>query len=221
MDFDPTRVALVDRSEGNLLIRGMDPAITGAFSYNSIRDALLHREHIDITPYRLLVVNVIDNVGERYVWAPEMVAFGVDPDTFPTTCWPPYLNHPNWKPQAQLGNGRWLTDTASGLGNILWWPFEGLPANERPGVYLHSPGWDFSGLVGYLEFLLQNETNTAIYFHCLLGADRTGALHTGYLLKAKQMLFSAACKVADEATSAGPPNADYQRLRAAYAQSLG
>jgi hypothetical protein len=211
MDFVYTRVALVDSNSSNLLVRGMDPAVSGTFSSQDIIDAVTALG-VDPTGKTLVVVNVIDNVGERWAWAPEVTAFGADPDDTPTTDWPPYVNIPNWDPGTPIGSNT--------VGDLYWWPFEGLPDNTDPTVFLSSPGWDFAGIVDKVIELFQTSTDSLIYFHCMLGADRTGALHTGYLMKAEGMDLDSASKLADGATSAGSPNADYVRLRAAYAASL-
>jgi len=87
-------------------------------------------------------------------------------------------------------------------------------------VFLSSPGWDFGGVVDKVIELFENSTNALIYFHCMLGADRTGALHSGYLMKAKGMSLKKAANITDNATSAHAPNADYVRLRAAYADTM-
>jgi len=212
MQFDPTRVALVDKisSDETLLIRGMDPAVSGTFCKEDILSALKGLG-LKTEGKKLIVISVIDNTGERWAWAPELQAFGVDPDSIPQDQWPPYVHIPGWDPSKPLGSNE--------VGDFYWWPFEGLPDNADPKVFLGSPGWDFSGVVNLVLSLCSREKDAIIYFHCMLGADRTGALHTGYLLRGG-MDLQEACEIADKATSAGPPNADYIRLRAAYAASL-
>lgn len=189
----------------------MDPAVSGSFSSTDIFDAVKALGP-DPTGMKLVVLSVVDNTGERWAWGPEVSAFGVDPDSIPESQWPPYLNRPGWDPGSVLGS--------SATGDLYWWPFEGLPANTDPAVFLSTPGWDFSGVVDKVIDLFASETNALIYFHCMLGADRTGALHTGYLMKAKGLNLKNASMLADGATSAGSPNDDYVRLRAAYADTL-
>lgn len=221
LPFDPTRVAVVDDApERNAtLVRGMDPASTGIFDAKSLLDAFTSKG-VQVNGRNLVVVNVIDNTGERWAWGPEMVTFGADTSSYPASQWPPYLNRPGWTPGKPVGDGKWVVgNVVGGRGDLYWWPFEGLPAGEDPKVFLTSPGWDFSGVVDLVVQLFQ-QPKVVVYFHCMLGADRTGALHTGYLMRAKGMTLAAASKVADTATSAHGPNEDYQRLRAAYAATL-
>jgi len=211
MDFDPSRVALVDQNGSNLLVRGMCPTVSGSFDKEALLSAIRARG-VDPGGKRLVVISVIDNTGERWAWAPEVSAFRVDPNSIPQSQWPPYVNRPGWDPGVALGH--------NAMGAFFWWPFEGLPPATDPTVFLGSPGWDFSGAVAQVESLFQTARGSLIYFHCMLGADRTGALHTGYLMKAKGMSLADASAIADAATSAGAPNGDYIRLRQAYAESL-
>lgn len=221
MDFDFTRVAVVDHlaKRNSTLVRGMSPATGGTFDYEALGFALI-RKGIDIAGRRLFVVNVIDNVGERWAWAPEAEAFGVDPNIYPAVQWPPYLHQGAWEPGSAIGDGQWTAGVRSGPGEFFWWPFEGLSAGEDPGVFLHAPGWDFSGAVDLVHTLFTSGQNQVVYFHCMLGADRTGALHTGYLMRYQNMTLAEASDVADNATSAHGPNADYVRLREAYWAAL-
>ena len=71
MKFDPTRVAVVDRDADGVLVRGMDPVVSGAFDYKSLEAALV-AVGADPTGKKLVVVNIIDNAGERWAWGPEM-----------------------------------------------------------------------------------------------------------------------------------------------------
>lgn len=210
----PSRVALVDKNAINLLIRGNIPLVDGKFAYDQIAKIIGY----DLTKYRLIDVSFIDNVGERGLWAAEMKAFGGDPDKFPKTSWPPYLKITNWNPpNCAVGN-----DVEGHPGSFVWWPFEGLGPNDDPKVFLHSPGWDFAGCVDYLNQLFNDTSKpTAIFFHCMLGADRTGAAHMCYLIKHKNMSPDAAAQVSNTCTSAGAPNKDYQSLIKAFINDLG
>lgn len=174
---------------------------------------------VKLSNYHLIDMPIIDNVGERSYWSKEVSSFGIDSDKYPTSYWPPYTQ-PDYNSKELLGSVV-TTEGSSYPGSLVWWPFEGLPAGEDSKVYLHSPGWNYAGFVAYVTELLQTKTNVAIYVHCMLGADRTGAFHIGYLMKTYGMSLADATTEADASTSAGVPNADYARLVAAYATSLG
>lgn len=185
------------------------------FSFNEIVEASGVK---DLATRKFVDVCTIDNVGERGSFASEIRAFGIDPDKFPTSYWPPYLQ-PGYVAKTFRGSDL-VTEGQTLSGSMVWWPFEGLPAGEAPGVYLGSPGWNFSGLVDYINGLLGTFSNLAIYVHCMLGADRTGAFHIGYLMRTHDMDLHDASARANSSTSAGAPRGDYQRLVAAYAQTL-
>jgi protein-tyrosine phosphatase len=60
--------------------------------------------------------------------------------------------------------------------------------------------------------------NSLIYVHCMLGADRTGALHVGYMMLEKHFSLDEALGVCESSTSAGLPSEPYMRLVRAYSQ---
>lgn len=221
--FDPKRVAEIrlpgDRSP-HLLVRGNMPLVNGYFAYEDIEDAL----DLTLADDRFISVSLIDNTGERSSWSMEIDAFGVQGKDYPSVNWPPYLRQPNWDPSQLLG-----TDTLSyggrfyrGRANMIWWPFEGMSEQDEahPEVFLHSPGWNFSGLVDHITGMYRDGKApvSAIYVHCMLGADRTGALHAGLLINAGQDVDEA-IQIVSNATAAGAPSMDYQRLIRAYAKS--
>lgn len=221
--FDPKRVAEVQlpgpRSP-HLLVRGNMPLTDGYFAYQGIEDALDMIFQSD----RFVSVSLIDNTGERDSWSEELDAFGVLPEHFPAENWPPYLRQPAWNPEILQGTGilRYgdlpFTRTRA---NLLWWPFEGMSEQDEDNakVFLHAPGWDFAGLVDHLYgiYLDEHQPSTVIYMHCMLGADRTGALHAGLLIRAG-LNADEALQVASQATEAGAPSMNYQRLVHAYAK---
>lgn len=214
--FLPDRCAHIDTVGSNILIRGNMPLLGDDlhYAYNEIAAAA----KVDIASRKLIEVPIIDNVGERAQFEPLMRAFGLDPNIYPSSYWPPWLQ-PGYEPNKLLGEA---VTTEGGVhpGSLLWRPFEGLPAGADPKEYLRTPIWDYAGFVEHIVELLHKEVNLAIYVHCQLGADRTGAFHIGYLMKAYGLSLHDASVEADAATSAGPPNADYQRLVAAYAASF-
>lgn len=215
--FIPSRCALIDTVGSNYLIRGNMPLIAPDMHYalQEIQDA----SKVNFTGLALVEIPIIDNVGERAQFVSIMTAFGVDPNKFPASFWP-WWTQPSYDQNALHG----VTVSTEGTtmpGGVLWRPFEGLPSNTDPNEFLESPGWDYSGFIDNLIRMLGTMHNTVFYMHCQLGADRTGAAHIGYLMKAKGLSLADASMVANGSTSAGPPNEDYQRLVAAYAKTVG
>jgi hypothetical protein len=215
--FLPHRCAHIDTVGTNVLIRGNMPLLGEDlhFAFDEIAEASKVK---DLASREFYEVPIIDNVGERDQWEPLMRAFGVDPNRFPETFWPPYLQ-PGWNPDALLGTTL-TTEGRTVPGSILWRPFEGLPANTDPKHFLGWPGWDFTGFIDHVVLMLHTLINATVYVHCQLGADRTGAFHIGYLMKAKGMSLDDATLTAVASTTAGPPNSDYLRLVNAYASAI-
>jgi hypothetical protein len=215
--FIPSRCAHIDTVGTNVLIRGNMPLLGDDLHY--AYDEIAQASKVHLTNYTLLEMPIIDNVGERAQFTPLMTAFGVDPNTYPPSYWPPWLQQ-GYQPNALLGT-HVTAESGKYPGSVIWRPFEGLPAGSDPKEFLHNPIWDFAGFVDEVISLLGTRQNTAIYVHCQLGADRTGAFHIGYLMRKYGMSLTVASNKANTSTSAGPPNADYQRLVAAYAAELG
>ena len=214
--FIPSRCAHIDTVGSNVLIRGNMPLIDVDLHY--AYDEIASASGVDLSTRKLIEVPIIDNVGERQQFAQIMKAFGVDPDIFPSSYWPPWMQ-PSYEPNALLGTSV-MTEGHYLPGSVVWRPFEGLPADTDPKTFLYSPGWDFSGFIDNVVAMLHQMENVAVYVHCQLGADRTGAFHIGYLMKTQGLCLKAASAKANGSTSAGPPNADYQRLVAAYAATF-
>lgn len=220
--FDPKRVSIIHLpgpKSPHLLVRGNMPiSEDGSFTYSEIETCL----NLDFSADRFVSVSLIDNTGERDSWALELQAFQASPNTFPKEEWPPYLHHQKWEPRTLLGSGTLVFGRYKRRkdSHLEWWPIEGMSPTDKPEVFLKAPGWDFSGVVEYLYGLYTNleEPNTVIYFHCMLGADRTGAVHAGLLVRAGLDVETALALTSSE-TTAGPPSPDYQRLIRAYAES--
>lgn len=214
--FIPSRCAHIDTVGTNVLIRGNMPLLGDDlhYAYKEIREA----SGVDLDSMQLVEVPIIDNVGERDEFAAIMKSFGIDPNDFPTSFWP-WWNQSGYDPNGFLG-GKLSTENITREGSVVWRPFEGLPADTDPEVFLGAPGWDYAGFIDNLIDMMALLDNSAIYIHCQLGADRTGAGHIGYLMKGKGLNLADASAVANASTSAGPPNADYQRLVEAFAATL-
>jgi hypothetical protein len=215
--FLASRCAHIDTVGSNVLIRGNMPLLGGDlhYAYNEIEEA----SGVDISAMKLVEMPIIDNVGERKQFEAIFKAFKVDPNIYPQTYWPPWMQA-GYEPNKMLGTEVYAEGSMH-TGSIVWRPFEGLPANTEPKTFLFSPGWDYSGFINHVVDLLHTMVDSAIYVHCQLGADRTGAFHIGYLMKTMGLSLVEASTMANGSTSAGAPNADYQRLVAAYASTLG
>ena len=214
--FLAERVGIVDQIGNTLLVRGTEPLITEDmhFAYNEIGEAI----GVDLEPYDFLDICLIDNVSERWAWEPEVKAFGIDPNKYPTTYWPPYLQK-GYNSKAIIGS-KLTTEGHSVPAGMIWWPIEGVPNGQDGKVELGSPGWNFTGLIDYLIELSTTLKNTVIYFHCMVGSDRTGAAHIGYLMKAKGLGLTRAIE-ASQITKAPLPRFDYMNLVEAYAKQIG
>lgn len=215
--FIPSRCAAVDRVGSNVLIRGNMPLVGPDLRYalKEIREASRVE---DLASRTIVEIPIIDNVGERAQFEPLLRAFGVDPSIFPPTDWPWWLHGVDGN---ERRGTRLRTEGLEVPGFLVWRPFEGLPEKADPTSYLTAPGWDFAGFVDHVIALLSELEDAAVYVHCQLGADRTGAFHTGYLMRAHGADLEEAARAADSSTSAGPPNADYQRLLGAYSAFIG
>jgi len=215
--FIPSRCAHIDTVGSNVLIRGNMPLLGDDLHYAYYEIAQASK--VNLASKKLVEMPIIDNVGERTQFSALFRAFQVDPNIYPPAYWPPWLQD-GYEPNKFLGT-EVTTEGRSFPGSIVWRPFEGLPAGGDPKEFLSKPIWDYAGFVDHVISLLTTLENSAVYVHCQLGADRTGAFHIGYLMRSKGLSLADASAKANASTSAGAPNADYQRLVAAYASSLG
>lgn len=227
--FDPARVTVVADAHpvsGNILVRGNIP-LAGADAHFALEE-IAARLGRDPSRLDLGVVMLIDNVGERFAFEPEVKAFGAEPGAYPATLWPPYVKIPDWQPEEELATEEVVRgEDASSHGHLWWWPIEGVPLDRdcSVGNYIWSYGWDFAGLAKHLNLLWSGErgamVKAVIYFHCMLGADRTGAAHAGFLLASgRAKNADEALAIASAATPAGAPAPDYVRLVRAYAERM-
>jgi hypothetical protein len=93
-----------------------------------------------------------------------------------------------------------------------------------PLKLLQSPGFNFIDLVDFLGELLRETEPSGkkrlIYFHCILGSDRTGGLHMAYLLNNYVTSFAKAREYAKFPIGLHYPNTASQRLVNAYCHYL-
>lgn len=216
--FIASRCAKIDTVGTNVLIRGNMPLL-GTDLHYAAREIQEASGVTDFLQRRIIDVPIIDNVGEREQFSAIMKAFGVNPSKFPMNFWP-WWGEKAYDPNSFHGTTL-SCEGHFGPGAVVWRPFEGLPAGGPVHEFLDKPYWDFSGFIDNIIHMLGMVKNAAVYVHCQLGADRTGAFDIGYRMKTRNLKFSEALAQASAATSAGKPNADYIRLSEAYAQALG
>lgn len=208
--FIPARTSIIDQIGQNFLIRGNMPLTSmDDFAFNDIENVV----NMNFKNHNFMDICLIDNAGEIKSFEPEIKAFWLSLSSFPS--WPPI--NKNYDPKILRG-GTLVSRNLTRQGNFVWWPIEGIGPNQNPNDFINS-GWNFSGLVDFLISLSKTEKPTAIYFHCMLGADRTGALHAGYMMKSKNMKADKAIEIVSNC-GAGKPNSDYINLINKYGEYL-
>ena len=211
--FKADHVGLVAETDGAVITRGATPLNQDAagdytFAYDELIARVRELSIQKLEKPTLIDICLLDCVDERDIFVPEIEAFGVHGYRWPSTYWPPYLQA-GWMPTTLHG-----VEVCDHIGCLCWWPIQGMAEGDDYPVFLESPGWDLDGCVENITTIVKRKyPESVIYFHCSSGADRTGALHTCYLLK-QGMGFQKACEAADSLV--GPPNVDYCRLRTAY-----
>lgn len=195
--FDPKRLALVDKSNGNLLVRGNLPLTANnstnpcfpsqahCFSSSEMDARLKEIEPgFDIKNYDVIDITLIDNQGTKDELTAEANAVGIGLDDIACgTTWLPF-DGCTWDPQklytsAKAGNTPWA---------LVWWPVYACgsrPCNDAD-TEIGLRKFHFNETSAYLKKLLTAPSDSGrkrlVYFHCVQGTDRTGALHINYIL---------------------------------------
>jgi hypothetical protein len=213
--FDPDRCALVEMCDHTPVWRGNIPIDKkGRFAYHEMAIAL------DIEPgFGLIDVSLIDNIdgGERDRWRVELDAYQVPVTEFPGgKNIPPQFNQPKWNPARLLGDGVHLRN-GTAPGHLCWWQIEGGDHPSTLGPATQS--YNFVGLLEYLGILRQGD-GLFIYFHCMNGTDRTGAVAAAYAMRYMGMDLDMAMKFAASVPHAGVMSDPYKQLVAGYARWL-
>lgn len=213
--FDPNRCSLVEMCDYTPVWRGNIPInAKGEFAYHEMAIAL------DIEPgYGLIDVSLIDNIkgGERDKWLVELNAYEVPVKDFPSgPDIPPQFNQPKWNPARLLGNGIKLRN-GTAPGHLCWWQIEG----GHDGVVLgpEKQSYNFIGLIEYLGILRQGD-GLFVYFHCMNGTDRTGAVAAAYAMRYLGMDLEMAMAFAASVPDAGVMSDPYKQLVKAYSDWL-
>ncbi len=203
--FDPNRLAIVDESGGNLLVRGNLPLVSSdgralcypgqahCFAYAELDSRM--REKIpgfDIEQFEVIDFTLIDNQGTYDELTAEINALGIN-GTDDMTCgnnWPPYNNGCVWNPKKVYTS---ITGEKKPWG-MVWWPVYACgsrPCNDADAdIGLNK--FQFITASAYLRELLTTPSASGkkrlIYFHCVQGTDRTGALHITYIMDNNPLL---------------------------------
>jgi hypothetical protein len=188
--YNPELTSVVSvYNDQNILVRGSHPIDQQKkFVYDQIISAVKSQQpSIDLTGYTLIDISMLDNRpnADKPNLENELLAYGLDTVTFPHT-WPPFAHGYTPEMMGTAVNGH--------PGHFLWWPLEGYNTNntveQHVGQFItggtlgYSWGYNFNGLVDYLDSLLKDTSvKRIIYFHCTWGKDRTGALTFGWLYK--------------------------------------
>lgn len=213
--FDPKRCSCIDKVGTTQVWRGNIPINEqGKFAYHEMAIGL------DLEPgMALLDVSLIDNIkgGERDQWKVELDAYGVSLSQFPGgKNIPPQFNQANWNPARMLGDGVHLINGVA-PGHLVWWQIEG----GSDGIVLgpEDKSYNFIGLIDFFE-ALRMLPNTLVYFHCMNGTDRTGAVVAAYAMRYMGLDLEMAMKFAASVPDAGVMSDPYKALVKAYSEWL-
>lgn len=211
--FDPTRTQLIETVGTTQVWRGNIPITTsGAFAYDEIAKALAFRPTTSFND-----LSLIDNVqgSEREQWLVELTAYGVKANSaFPGgPNIPPQFNQPNWNPARVMGQ-QVSSPNGGGAGHIIWWQIEGGSTPDVLGPDKQS--YNFIGLIEYMG-VLRGYANSILYFHCMNGTDRTGAVVAGYAMRWMGKTLDEAMALAASLPAAGIMSQPYQTLVQTYA----
>ncbi len=199
-NFDPGRLAIVDEIGGNLLVRGNFPMVpndgaipcyTGqehCFAYNEFDTRMKELvPGFDLDEYEIIDVSLIDNRGTRDELIAEMNSLNRGLADIPYgDSWLPFDDNGSWDPKTVYIS----TNAEKKPWGVVWWPIWACPKDHRPCttddlVILNR--FRFLEAPAYLKELLTTPApapgkKRLVYFHCVQGTDRTGALHINYIM---------------------------------------
>jgi len=214
--------AIIAQNKTNLLMRCPNLIEDSAIALDELQTIL----KTDLTKYTFVDFCLLEDTGERFVWKTEFQSFGISKqwidDHFPSDKFPPWSYSKIWNPKTFYGT-QFKVEGKEHDGSFVWWPLTGVhnPSDKTEAHNAVAPdGWNFSGCVDYLIELFQNKKKTAVAFHCMSGADRTGALHAGYLMKTESLNVTDAVKKATSYVRIGAPSVDYINLLTVYERWL-
>jgi hypothetical protein len=151
------------------------------------------------------------------------IGLGISTDVTCGTNWPPYSNSCNWDPKKIYTS---MINPKEPWG-VAWWPIYACNGTYDPVQRKRTDAacagadidtglnkFQFINESGYLRELLTGNSGSGkkrfIYFHCMQGTDRTGALHVTYMLDNNpSMTFK---KAVERATIGARQGSDDQQL---------
>ena len=209
-EFVDGRVAVVDVDEatGNVLVRGSIP-LTGdmrdvkSYQYEAIKSIVKEKMktldphfNFEIADYDVIEFVLHDNATNAIELNLEMNALGLSLDDIKNGWgrkWLPYDDNSDWEPETIYAS----ILAEKKLGGLVWWPVFACPSKPCDNTNTnYSNGltetevalnkMHFIDASAYLKTLLTTPDSSAkkrlIYFHCVTGTDRTGALHITYIM---------------------------------------
>lgn len=210
MEFTPKRLAIVDmdNNTGNILVRGNLPWRLNSnakdkrkdrhFAYDDINTAMQKRIDqlginftFNIEEYELIefVLHGGSGTGNLDDLTLEMNVLGRPLEDIPCAAplYPYECKTATWDPKAIYTS---MTAEKKPWG-LVWWPQPACtnkPCDDTAGMTkkIALTEYQFINTSGYLKELLTtgavSNKKRLIYFHCVTGSDRTGALHIAYML---------------------------------------
>lgn len=207
----PNRTKIVDQHGANYLVRGNLPIDSNQnFTYDQINEKLKSLPetgaNFDLKDHLLVVISILDNFQPDPHVNMVLKAFYLEDKVIP----------PAYPPTLDYGHPALGTHCLAYPGHFIWWPIQGttkdLPKEQIVKMFIENKGYldlgsyYFDGLVDCLhELLTISSQPTVIYYHCSLGADRTGAATFGYAVKHKGMGYNQAKAFVREIEVPAPP----------------
>jgi hypothetical protein len=193
--FNPARVAIVDEFDGNLLVRGnlplvkTDPDSEYHYAWAELKTKMEGKiPGFKIEDYEIIDFALIDNQVSGKVQMTALIkALGME-GLGSIHCgdhWYPFQGC-DWEP-AEI---YWSTAVDKKLAGLVWWPVWACPSipcmGDEIDTALDPKQFNFIDASAFLKELLTTKSESGkkrlIYFHCVQGTDRTGALHIAYIL---------------------------------------
>lgn len=204
------------RANLNAMIAAKRSFVPSYFAPAKVTALKNNLENFNISEYQLIVVSLVDNgaVDSQYL-SIEQRDFGGASSQCSAMLVPGTID-------GQTGN---LVISTTGFCNA------NDPADAQCQVRLtrDADGFcSYANLISQIDTLMKEKDASGkkrlIYFHCVLGNDRTGGVTMGYLMKALSMSYADAETIAtnlgDPVGRAHPPNTASRTLALAYCQSI-